>query len=72
MTPNHKQFEAAQRDFAEQALAGLSDTAKVHFALKILIDVTDPQAAGALSFTAKRAGEHAAILMREAFEQECA
>ncbi|MCF6432630.1 hypothetical protein [Leisingera sp. MMG026] len=71
MTPNHKQFEAAQRVFAEQALAGLSDTAKVHFALKLMTDVRNPEAAGALSFAAKRAGEHAAILMREAFEQEC-
>ncbi|GLO70615.1 hypothetical protein MACH17_21320 [Phaeobacter inhibens] len=57
MTPNHKQFEAAQREFAEQALAGLTDT-------------TDPQAAAALKFAAKRAEEQASILMREAFERE--
>lgn len=71
MIPNQKQFEAAQREFAEQALAGLTDTAKVHFALKIMTGVCSPDAAGALSFAAKRAGEHAAILMREAFEREC-
>ncbi|MFV1530488.1 MULTISPECIES: hypothetical protein [unclassified Phaeobacter] len=72
MTPNHKQFEAAQREFAEHALAGLTDTAKVHFAVKVMTDTTDPEAAAALNFAAKRADEHARILMREAFEQECA
>lgn len=41
MTPNHKHFEAAQRDFAEQALVGLSDTAKAHFALKLLLDLRE-------------------------------
>ncbi|APX17809.1 hypothetical protein BWR17_18125 (plasmid) [Phaeobacter inhibens] len=70
MTPNHKQFEAAQREFAEQALAGLTDTAKVHFAVKVMTDTTDPQAAAALKFAAKRAEEQASILMREAFERE--
>lgn len=59
------------RDIAEEALSGLSDKGKVHFALKLILDTTDPDAAGTLSFAANRITEHAHILMREAFEREC-
>lgn len=72
MTPNHKHFEEAQRQAAEQALTGVSDTGRVEFALGVLTAVSDPAAAGTLAHAAKRAGEHANILIREAFEMECA
>jgi hypothetical protein len=59
------------REIAEEALRGLSDKNKVHFALKLILDTTDGQAAGTLSLAANRITEHAHILMREAFEREC-
>jgi len=71
MIGRQKQFEVAQRAAAEEALRGLSDKDKVHFALKLILDTTDPDAAGTLSFAANRITEHAHILMREAFEREC-
>lgn len=71
MIGQQKQFEVAQRATAEEALRGLSDKDKVHFALKLILHTTDPDAAGALSFAANRITEHANILMREAFEREC-
>lgn len=77
----NKQFEAINadavrdrvksREIAEEALRGLSDKDKVHFALKLILDTTDPDAAGTLSFAANRITEHAHIVMREAFEREC-
>lgn len=71
MIGRQKQFEVAQRTTAEEALRGLSDKDKVHFALKLVLDTTDGRAAGALFFAANRITEHAHILMREAFEREC-
>ena len=71
MIPNHKQFEVAQKEAAEQALEGVSDKSKVHFALKLMLSVTDPEVSGPLGFAARRAGDHANDLMREAFEREC-
>ncbi len=58
------------REIAEEALRGLSDKDKVHFALKLILDTTDAHAVGAMSFAAKRIDEHANILMREAYERE--
>ena len=69
MIPNHKQFEVAQKEAAEQALEGVSDKSKVHFALKLMLSVTE--VSGPLGFAARRAGDHANDLMREAFEREC-
>ncbi len=56
---------------AENALAGLSDKDRVHFALRLILGACDPQAAGCVSFAARQIGEHASTLMREAFEQGC-
>lgn len=67
----HRQFEIAQRAAAEEALSGLPDKDKVHFALKLILGTTDAQVAGSVSFAANRISEHANILMREAFEREC-
>lgn len=62
----NRQFEATNadavrdrvksREIAEVALHGLSDKDKVHFALKLILDTTDPDAAGTLSFAANRIG----------------
>lgn len=71
MTPNHKQFEVALRATAEEALSALPQKERVHFALKVMLDVTDPAVSSVLSFVANRITEHANILMREAFEREC-
>lgn len=71
MTTNHKQFEVALRATAEEALSALPEKDRVHFALKLMLDVTDPAVAGALSFVSNRITEHSNILMREAFEREC-
>lgn len=67
MTPNHSQFTDAQKFQAELALEGVSDKDRVHFALKLMLDIKDGDAAGALSFAARRVGEHAASLGRTAF-----
>jgi len=66
-----KQFEAAQRIAAEEALSGLSDKAKVHFALALIMKVTDPDAVAAVRFAGCQLAELSNILMREAFEREC-
>lgn len=71
MTPHHKQFEVALKATAEEALKTLPEKERVHFALKTMLDASDPSTAGALSFAASRITEHANILMREAFEREC-
>lgn len=49
-----KRAECAQCAAAEEALKGLSDKAKANFALALLMKVTDPDAAGPLSFAANR------------------
>jgi hypothetical protein len=67
-----KQFECAQRATAEQALRGLSDKDRVHFALKIMMETNDPDAVAALRWAQARIVEHADVLVREAFERECA
>ncbi len=59
------------REIAEEALRGLSGKDKVHFALQLILDITDPAAAGAVSFAGAQIGNHAQRLMREAFEREC-
>lgn len=71
MIGRQKQFAVSQRAAAEEALRGLSDKEKVHFALKLILGTIDPDAASALSFAANRISEHSHILMREAFEREC-
>ncbi len=64
-------MEVDQRTAAEEALSGLSDKAKVHFALALLMKVTDPDAVAALRFAANQIAELSNVLMREAFEREC-
>lgn len=71
MIGSQKQFECAQRTAAEEALSGLSDKAKVHFALALLMKATDPDAAAALRFAGNQLIELSNIMMREAFEREC-
>lgn len=66
-----KQFETAQRGMAEETLSGLSDKAKVNFALSLMMKVTDPDAAGALHFAGGQITNLSNIMMREAFEREC-
>lgn len=66
-----EQFESDQRIVAEKALNGLSDKAKIHFALALVMKTTDPDAAAALRFAANHMSELSNILMREAFEREC-
>ena len=43
MIGSQKQFECAQRTAAEEALSGLSDKAKVHFALALLMKPAFPK-----------------------------
>lgn len=62
MTPNHSQFSAAQRFQAELALEGTTDTERVHFALKLMLDIKDVNAIGALAFAARQMGQHATTL----------
>ncbi|PHQ99524.1 MAG: hypothetical protein COB39_03465 [Marinosulfonomonas sp.] len=71
MTPNHSQFTTAQQFQAELALEGVSGKDRVNFALKLMLDIEDENAAGALSFAARRVGEHATTLNRAAFNAEC-
>ena len=66
-----KQFETAQRGMAAEALSGLSDKAKVNFALALMMKVTDPDAAGAMRFAGGQITNLSNIMMREAFEREC-
>lgn len=73
MTPHltrQKKAECAQRATAEEALEGLSDKAKVNFALALMMKVTDPHAAAALRFAGNQVTDLSNILIREAFEQE--
>lgn len=63
--------ELSQRTAAEAALDGLSDKAKVHFALSLVMKVTDPNAFAAVSFAGRQITELSNILMREAYEREC-
>lgn len=60
----------AQLELVDELVAGLSDKAKVHFALRLMLSAQDPEAAGALTFAARRASEHAHALMRDAFDRE--
>lgn len=71
MTPRHTQFDAAIARAAEETLEGLTEVQRVHFALKLMLDVTSPDAVPALNWAAGRVGEHANIQMRESFEREC-
>lgn len=50
---------------AELALEGMSGKERVHFALKLMLDVRDPRAAGPLTFAARQMGDHANALNRE-------
>lgn len=65
MSFKHSQFIVAQRFEAELALEGMSDKDRVHFALKLMLDVKDPNAAGSLSFAARQMGGHAKALSSE-------
>lgn len=67
-----KRVECAQRIAAEEALEGLSDKDKVNFALALVMKVTDPHAAAVMAFAGKRITEISEILVREAYERECA
>lgn len=58
------------QEIAEEALKGLPDRDRVHFALRQMLGVHDPEAAGALAFAASRVRELADILVREAYERE--
>jgi len=71
MSAASKLMELGQRAAAEEALDGLSDKAKVHFALALVMKVSDPSAVPALSFAGRQITELSNILMREAFEREC-
>lgn len=51
---DQKRLDIAIRDSAEAAPQGLSSRAKVHFALKIILGVDTPSAAGAVAFAAPR------------------
>ncbi len=70
-----KQFDGLQRAAAEeaakQALKGLSDKARVNFALELILEVTSIEAAGCVAFAARLIENHAEILMRADFEREC-
>ncbi len=71
MTVQHKQFEVALKATAEEALNNLPEKERVHFVLKVLLDVSDHKAIGAMLYAAHRINEHTNILMREEFEREC-
>jgi hypothetical protein len=71
MIQRRQQFEQAQREAASEALNGLSDRAKVHFAIRLVLGVEDPEAAAALNFLAMRANEMSNVLVREAYERDC-
>lgn len=68
----HQMFKQAQRDAARQALAGLSDRERVHFALALMMEVTDPDAQGVLRFASNQLTELTNRLIQARFEQECA
>ena len=72
MNALHKVADVAQCGIAENALRGLTDRTRIHFALKIMMESTDPDAVSALRWAQKRIGEHADVIVREAFETECA
>lgn len=67
MTPNHSQFTTAQQFQAELALEGMSDKDRVHFALKLMLEIKDTNAIGALGFAVRRMGEHVTTLNRPLF-----
>ena len=54
MTPRHTQFDAAIARAAEETLEGLTEVQRVHFALKLMLDVTSPDAVPALNWAAGR------------------
>lgn len=72
MTPNHSHFTEAQKFQAELALEGVSDKDRVHFALKLMLDIKDENAIGALAFAGRRMGERATKLSASAFDVGCA
>lgn len=63
------QAKIEAQDAAVAMPEGLSDRVRVHFALRLVLGVTEPDAVGVLHFAASRLQEHAQILMREAFER---
>lgn len=69
MTFQHKQFEVALKAAAKETLKALSEKERVHFALKIMLDVNDASVASALRFAANRITEHSNILLREAGDE---
>ncbi|WP_107496961.1 hypothetical protein [Thalassobius sp. I31.1] len=71
MNLSNAAHKIAGQDIAREALAGLTDKERVHFATSLLLNVTDPEACGPMRFAAGRIEEQANILMREAFEREC-
>lgn len=71
MTPKHSQFTTAQRFEAELVLEGMSDTDRVHFALKLMLEIEDHRAIGALSFAGRQISNYANILTSAAFNAEC-
>lgn len=55
----------------KRELAGIEEKHRVNFALSILLDITDPNHAGLIAFTATQAKQHADRLMALAFEEGC-
>lgn len=82
MTPNHKQFDAALVAAAEDTLSGITSKQRAHFALKLILDIDDPDLEATILFVGRRVQDHAADLGRKAdshdpdlrriqFEAEC-
>lgn len=65
-----KQYACAQRAAAEQAVSGLSDREKVHFALALMMRLTDPDAVAALRFAANELVGLGDALARKAYAEE--
>lgn len=64
-------MRSSQTAMAEEALRGLIDKDRAHFALKIMMEINDPDAVAALRFAQQRIGETADQLVRQAFDREC-
>ena len=71
MIARMKQFDQARKGAANAALRDLSDKETVHYAMSLLLGVTDPEALAALAYAANRIKAHSDDLIRAKFEMEC-
>jgi len=68
MTSHKQMVSDADKD---DALRSFSDKETVHYAMSLLLGVTDPEALPTLAYAANRIKQYSDDLIRASFEREC-